>query len=214
MNQNYRTGLGVLLILAGLLMIGQQLGWIGGQWDEAILTLAFGAAGIFFLSLYLADRSRWWAAITTLVLLAIGASQLIEIFFPQIDGSFVGGGVLFLIGTSFILVYLLDRNMWWAIIPGSANLSLAAIVVADELIRTPEFETGGILILGLGLTFLTLYFLPGERENMQWALYPALPLLVFGLFVSLDQGELWKIVWPSLIILLGLCFILNSLRRG
>lgn len=214
MNQSYRTGLGLLLILAGLLMIGQQLGWIGGQWDEAVLTLAFGAASIFFLSMYLADRSRWWAAMVALILLASGASQLVEIFFPKLDGSFIGAGVLFLIGVSFFLVYFMDRRMWWAIIPGGVMFSLTAVTVADELVRVPGFESGGLLFLGIGLTFLALYFLPGNRESMQWAIYPALPLLVFGLFIGLDQGDLWNIAWPSLVILLGLYFIFISLRRG
>lgn len=213
MNQNYRTGLGLLLILAGLLMIGQQLGWIGGQWDEAVLALAFGAASILFLSMYLADRSRWWAAMVAFILAAVGVSQLIEIFFPRLDGSFIGGGVLFLIGVSFFLVYFMDRRMWWAIIPGGVMFSLTAVTVAEELVRIPGFESGGLLFLGMGLTFLALYFLPGQRESMQWAIYPALALLVFGLFISLDEGELWNLVWPSMIIALGVYFIFNALRR-
>jgi len=213
MSQNYRTFLGVLLILAGLLLFSQQLGWIGGQWDEAVLVVAFGAGVLFFASQYLADRTRWWAAMVAFIMFASAASQIVEIFFPNVDGTFIGAGFLFLVGVSFFIVYFMNRSMWWAIIPGGVMFSLTAVTLADDLLVSPGFETGGLLFLGLGLTFSALYFLPSNGSRMDWAVYPALSLLVFGIFVSLGESEQWNLVWPAMIIALGAYFIFNSLRK-
>ncbi len=213
MKQNYRAIFGVLLILAGVLLIGQEFGIIGGGWDEIMLGLAFGAGSFFFATMFLVDRSRWWAALVAFIFLGLAASQLIEVFLPSASGSIIGGTFLGLTGLGFLAIYFLDRTMWWAIIPAGVLVSLTAVTIVEDIPTVSGFESGGLLFLGLGLTFLVLYFLPVQGSRLTWAIYPALSLLVFGILIGFAELEAWAIIWPSMIIVAGLAFIIGAFRR-
>ena len=213
MQRNYRTLFGVVLILAGSLLLAQRNGLIGGDWNDAILTLVFGVGTIYFASLFFESRSRWWAALVAFIFLGITAENLLEIFFPSVPGFYSGASILFLMGVGFLAVYFLDRQMWWAIIPSGALLSLTGVVIFDEVGSGLPFDTAGILFVGLGLTFLVLYFLPVDGPRLTWAIYPALALVAFGLFVGVGERELWDVIWPALIVLLGLYFVWGAFRR-
>ena len=213
MSQNYRTVIGVALMLAGLLMVAQQMGLIGGQWDDALLTLGFAAGTLFFASLFFSDRTKWWAALVAFIMLGLAAANFLDVFFPQVSGSLTGTIFLLMMGIGFLAVYFLDRNNWWAIIPGGVMLSLSAVTFADDLLQVSGFDSAGILFLGMGLTFLVLYYLPVNGERMGWPIFPALGLILFGIFIGFEQAELWKIMWPVMIILAGIWFIFGAFRR-
>lgn len=55
-------------------------------------------------------------------------------------------------------------------------LTLGTISVLDEV---SGVENGGVLFLGLGLTFILLTILPGGSSR-SWAFIPGVILLVFG----------------------------------
>ncbi len=213
MQKNYRMIFGTILILAGVLLLAQRFGYVGGQWDDAIMTLAFGTATLYFVSLFISERSRWWAAFVAFIFLGLTTSQFIEVFLPNVPGFYVGASVLLLMGLGFLTIYYLDRQMWWALIPGGVMLSLTAVIAVEEVFPQVPFESAGFLFIGLGLTFLILFLLPTQGGRLRWAIYPALSLLVFGLFIGLGDENLWNIVWPSLILLLGIYFIFGAFRR-
>ena len=213
MQRNYRTIFGVVLILAGVLLLAQRLGIIGGQSGDAILSLAFGVGTLYFASLFFNDRSRWWAALVAFIFLSFTASQIIEIFFPAIPSFFAGMSILLFIGLGFIAIYFANKEMWWALIPGGVMLSLSAVTGVEELYPNIPFDAAGILFIGLGLTFLVLYFLRVQGSRLFWAIYPAISLLLFGLFVAFEGEEIWSVVWPALIVLLGIYFIIGAFRR-
>jgi len=213
MQKNYRTFFGLVLILAGILLLAQRMGFIGGEWDDAILTLVFAIGTIYFANLFYSDRSRWWAALVSFIMLGIAVSQFIEIFLPSLPDFYVGVSLLMLMGIGFLAIYFIDKQMWWAIIPGGVMLSLSAVTAADELIPNGGFEAAGLLFLGLGLTFFVLYFLRVPGPRLSWAIYPALALLGFGLFIGFGEEDLWNIIWPSMIVLLGFYFIFGAFRR-
>ncbi len=214
MQKNYRTSFGIVLILAGFLLLAQRMGYVGGQWDDAILTLVFGVATIYFASLFFSERTRGWAALVSFIFLSFTASQFIEIFLPSLPGFYVGISVLLLMGLGFLAIYFIDHEKWWALIPGGVMLSLTAVTTVEELYPTLAFEPAGLLFFGLGLTFLVLYFIRVQGPRLTWAIYPALSLLTFGLFISFGEKDLWNVIWPALIVLLGLYFIVGAFRRN
>ena len=210
--RNNRVVFGLLLILAGVLMMLQQLDLIPGGWEDIIFSIGFLVGTVFFVTVFLNDRSQWWAALLSFIFAGLTLVQVLDLLFPQ--GADFGGAIfLGLIGAGFLSVYLLDRAMWWAIIPGGVMLSLSALVVVDELGLDFGFESAGILFIGMGLTFLYLTTLTVEGERMSWAIWPAVPLLLLGLFVGLERAEAWTYVWPTLIILVGLYFVWGAIRK-
>lgn len=104
------------------------------------------------------------------------------------------------IGLAFLLIFLSNFKNWWALIPAGVLLSLAAMLLLG-------FESGGIFLIGLGLTFGVLGFIPTEHGRMRWAFIPAVVLIVIGIFVSLVVYDLFAVLWPLALIAGGLLII-------
>ena len=214
MQRNSRTLLGSLLIISGALLLLQRLDYIGGQAFDAVRAVIFGLGIIYFIQLYREDRSRWWPGLVAFIFAGLTIGYLIEIFFPGRANNFSGSIFLFMLGLGFLLIYFSNRINWWAIIPSGVMMSLTAVTLLDDLAPQFRFESGGALFIGLGLTFLVLYFLPVEGQKLSWAIFPSIILIIFGLFVGFERQEAWSFIWPSLIILFGIYFLVGSLRRG
>jgi hypothetical protein len=120
------------------------------------------------------------------------------------------GGVIILggIGLAFLLVYLSNRENWWAIIPAGVMLTLTAIVALQDL--ATGFEVGGLLFLGLGLTFIVVAVLPTQHGQMKWAFIPAGVLLAMGLLITAALSDLINYIWPVVLILAGLFLVLRT----
>ncbi|MCW5876358.1 MAG: hypothetical protein KIS85_05680 [Anaerolineales bacterium] len=213
MQRDYRTIFGVLLIAGGLLMALQQLGYLGGQWGDALF------AGIWALgALYFFDRSRSennpWFGFIALILGGLAASNLLDLFIAPIGEAL--GGAIFLgaIGAAFVLVYRREPNNWWALIPAGVMFSLASISLLNDLRLDLPFDTGGLLFIGIGLTFLLISRLRSAGEGLGWAVFPAIALLLFGLFVAFDAALPWNYVWPALLILAGAFSLLQAMRKN
>lgn len=203
---------GSFLILAGLLFLLQNVFNLplGGLFWAALLALG----GLVFISVYLNNRLHWWALIPGFTLLGVAATVFVNNFFPLLDdisgGLFVLGGI----GLAFAAIYLADRRNWWAIIPAGVMFTLAAISVLDQLLV--GFDSGGLLFLGLALTFVLVAILPNPQGQMTWAWYPAVVLAVIGLIIAVASQNLFRYFWPLILILGGLVLIFRTLvmRRG
>jgi hypothetical protein len=200
----YLVGVG-LIVVGGLLML-QTMGIldVGGLLWAAL----FAAAGIAFLFALFQDRSRWWAVIPGLTLLGLAAAIASGDLFPRFAA--VAGGAIFLgsLALAFSVIFLLRPDFWWAIIPAGTLATLAVVTgVADRLAGV---DSGGILFLGLAATFLILYLLPEGRGRQRWSIFPAAVLGLMGLGTGLLSGSVARLVWPAVLILLGLYFILRA----
>lgn len=198
---------GGLLILAGGLFLLQEMNLIPSAWDF-IWAFVFGIAGCAFLLVYWTNRTQWWLLIPGLSLLSLGIFMLFEEILPGadwIEAIFLAG-----IGLSFWLIYALNRENWWALIPGGVLVTLAVVAGIEPFVGGDL--GGGIFMLGIGLTFVLIGVIPTPQGRMRWAFIPAVVLLFLGIFIVTPLLPLLKYIWPVALILLGGYFVLRNLR--
>lgn len=199
---------GLLMILGGgALLADTLLGWDLGDyfWGTAALVGAL----VFLAEFIGKGKSAWWALIPGITLLGAAGSILSEALLPGAAGWLSGMVFLGAIGLAFFLVYLVDRNQWWAIIPGGVLGTLAVVQVFEEA-SLRRIDAGSIFFIGLGVTFLLVGLLPTPQGKMSWAFIPGGILLVLGLLLLASRADLMVIVGPAALILVGLALVVRA----
>jgi uncharacterized membrane protein len=202
---NWRMLIGALLVAVGLLSflnILTDFPFWGILWGSL-----FGVTGIAFLVYSRNDQKAWWALIPGVILLGLSILILSSVFFPRIGGAI--GGFIFLgsVSLAFWLVYLRNKNFWWAIIPGGVFGSLSLVTLVDEFTR---FDGGFVFLFGLAVTFALLAILPGMPGNRNWPWIPAGILALVSFFTIVSSMNQMGYVLSFLFIGLGLFLIVRN----
>lgn len=221
---------GLILIIGGLILIGQQLGWLGPRynwWALFILAPALASFGSAFTSLQNTGK-----------------------FSAAVRGG-LGGGIV-LLTLSLMFLFGLDWSIWWPLMVAAGGLA-----VFLEGISGKEVEgVGGILNIGLwiglGAIYLGIGFLLKNLgiydigilfgDYYWWAVAILIPgfgallgglisatkggrysaaafgLAIFGLAtlavgVIAFLGVSWDILTPTLLILAGLAILFGIFRK-
>ncbi len=190
---------GILLVAGGIALLLENLDIL--RLGGLIWGVVLGIAGIIFLSVYFENRNNWWSLIPGVSLLGFSFAALLGFFSPSLSESVGSSLVLGGICLSFVLVYLVNRENWWAIIPAGVLATLAVVSAVD--VGNYEVDTGGIFFIGVGLTFMLVAILPTPVGQMKWAIIPALIMFVMGTLISSQRLDILLYVWPILIILVG-----------
>lgn len=198
---------GSLLVLAGVMFLLQNLGFF--RFGDLFWGMLFLIGGSAFLSIFLQDRAQWWWIIPGLSLLGIGVLIVLTVLAPGLMAMIGGFIVLASIGAAFLIIYLLDQEKWWALIPAGTMFTLAAVSVYSQII--PGIETGGLFFLGLGLTFALVALLPTPAGRMTWAWIPAGILAFMGFVIFAATGSFMGYLWPLIIIAAGGFLIFRTL---
>jgi hypothetical protein len=142
------AGLGVLLVALGALFLLQNFGFLGDIGNLIWVSL-FGLGGLAFLWVFIANREQWWALIPGFALLGLAGT----LFLSDLDiaGGLIGGFFLGSIGMAFLIIYIIRREHWWAIIPAGALLTLALVATVSSSL--PGEVGGSIFFFGLAATF-------------------------------------------------------------
>jgi len=207
---NWRVIVGVVLLVLGVVALLQSLKIVpasGGIWDIFFCAL-FALAGLSFLVVLFQNRANWWAAIPGVILLSIGVLIGLNALAPQIGAQYGGMVVLGGIGLSFWVVYILSPQNWWAIIPGGTLFTLAAITVIPD---STGAVVGGVLFLGLAVTFGLLAILPTGNRRMNWPWIPAAALLVVGILISISAAQWLNFVWGAVLIVAGVFLVARTI---
>jgi hypothetical protein len=200
---------GLLLIIAGILLLLQNLG-IFEVIVALIWALIFAAGGLVFLYMFLTNRANWWAIIPGFALLGLAALIALDEFLPQVGDTL--GGMIFLggIGLAFWVIYFLNREHWWAVIPGGVMFTLALVTIVSYVLGGGW--AGGAFFVGLGLTFGLLYLLPTPHGRMKWALIPAAVLVAMGVLITAATTGGFAFLAGAVLILIGLYVIFRMFR--
>lgn len=202
-----RIILALLLIGAGIVFLLDSLELV--EFGALLWAAAFVVAGLIFLSVFFLDREQWWALIPGFVLLSLGGLIGTGELLPGLEGGWMGALFLGGIGLPFWVLFLMRRDFWWAIIPGGVLWTVALISGLSETL--PGEISGGILFLGIGLTFAVVSLVPTPEGRMKWALIPAGIMLLLGVIVMASTGgELFAYLWPAAFIIAGLYLLVRS----
>jgi hypothetical protein len=199
----------VLIVIGGALLVQNILNIPLG---DLFWGLLFFIAGLFFISIFNNNHRNWWGLIPGYTFMGISILLILGFFLPNVENLVGGSIVLAAIGPGFINIFLVEKQNWWAMIPAGVLLTLSAVTALDNVLN--DIDMGGVLLIGLGMTFALLPILPiPEKTSMKWAWIPAGILSTIGLLIlGLSKGSL-QIVGSILLILLGLFFIFRTLVR-
>lgn len=201
---------GALLILGGILFLLMNFGFLRNA-GALVIAMLFGAGGLAFLGVFASNSRHWWAAFPAFALLGIAGLITLGVTVPNVAA--VLGGSLFLgsLALGFLLVYITHPENWWAIIPGGVLLTLAVVALTAEVLGGTL--GGAIFFLGLAATFGLVYVLPTPQGRQLWAAWPAGGCTVVGVLVLIGSTGLFDILWPVILILVGLFLIYRYLTH-
>jgi hypothetical protein len=204
-----RLAVAGLLVLAGILFLLQNFNLLTNAF-AAIWAIIWIAAGVGFILYYLRFRAFWWLLIPGLICLAIGVLTGLDALHAGVAENIAGAVLLGGIGVAFVVIYIMHQRQWWALIPAGALISLAA--VTGWFGTTGTGISGGFFLVGLGLTFVIIQFLPTYRPRSNWPGIVGAVLLVLGA-ASIGTGTyLGNLIWPIALIALGLFLAFFWLR--
>jgi hypothetical protein len=133
-----------------------------------------------FAAAYLTDRARnWWALIPGGVMLFLALTTLLV---DNIGGEWVGSLFLFLIGLSFLVVYLNNHTRTWALLVAyiMGVLSIAPALASGGGDTAAYF--GSVFLLAVALPFFVVYL--RDAKNW-WAIIPAGVMTVLAVIATL-----------------------------
>jgi hypothetical protein len=200
---------GLLLITGGILFLLDSLGIAAV--GSVVWPALIGIASLAFLFIFAtAPRTNWWAAIPGFVLLGLTGTVALD----QVARGGAGdwGGALFLggIALAFWVIYFVNPDHWWAVIPGGVLLTLSLVAGLSSVLE--GVEMGGVFFFGLGLTFALLALLPTSEGRLTWAIIPAIVLLVMGALITAAAAQLIDYVWPVALVVGGLYLLYRVFR--
>jgi hypothetical protein len=204
-NSTKRIFFGAALILIGGLFLAQQIFDLPIHLGGMIIASLFALAGAAFLFVMFSNREHnWWAAIPGLVLVGLGALIASGELLPEFSAKFGGGMFLGFIGLAFLVVFLIKRDNWWAIIPMGVLFTLSIVAIMGAFFH--GLAMGAAFFLGLATTFAIVGLLPvGRKEKWPWI--PAGICAVIGTMMMVGSGEMMDsfagLIWPGLLVLGG-----------
>ncbi|WP_457948853.1 hypothetical protein ACTAQI_00765 [Pseudarthrobacter sp. alpha12b] len=127
-------------------------------------------------------KSASASIVAGIVLIVLGGLLLLDRFGVMDSAAIVAPLIFAAVGVLFLSLFVRRRENWWAAIPGSVFLGLAAVITTTQL-------TGGawgaaFLFLFMGAGFASVYV--RERSNW-WALIPSGVMLTLAAIVALPQ---------------------------
>jgi hypothetical protein len=198
---------GVTLIMMGVFFLAQQLGYFGAM-QLPFWAFAFGLLGLIFLVTFSTDRRQWWALIPGCILPGV-ALLIVNEQNELITGTQAGALFLFSVGLPFLLIYLVDRRQWWALIPGGVLTVIALLVFVTER-ELPGQAIAAILLFGLAAVFALVRFATRSSPYMGWATWVAIILAVIGALVLITGPQTAALAGPAILIGLGLFLLARA----
>lgn len=116
-------------------------------------------------------------------LIAVGVLMLLDLLGVAESFAYVPALMFAAVGVVFISLFIRSRENWWAAIPGSVFLGVAAVITVTQL--TAGSAGGAYLFLFMAAGFAAVYL--REPANW-WALIPCGVMFTLAVIVALPQA--------------------------
>jgi hypothetical protein len=195
---------GGLLLLFGVMALVETYtdlsAWV---WVAVLAAAGLGAFGV-----YLTDRSDRGLLIPAYVLWAIaGLVGLIELNILR-DES-VATYVLAAIALPFLVVFLRNRDQWWALIPAYVLLAVGVMVGLIGLGVLDDLLVPAYVMFAIAIPFFAVY---ARNTKQWWALIPGGIMAVIGLSFLIAEAAA-QYVGPAVLILVGAWVLVRQFMR-
>ena len=160
----------------------------------------------FFVVFLFNPKENWWALIPSWVMVTI-AVMVFLLGLNMLPGGIIPLYVLGSIGLPFLVVYLLNRENWWALIPAYALFAIGIMVFLITAGVLINLAIPAYIMFAVAIPFFFV-FLYNRKEN-RWALIPGgiTGVIGVGFFAGTDLA---KYVIPAVLILFGGWVLINS----
>lgn len=194
-------GVFLLLITTDVIDINLNASWLFG--------ILFLFAFLLFMGIYFSmRREQFWPLIPGIIMLGLSLLILSEEIGLR---STIGAGLFILfLGLSFLVVYIFHPEHWWAVIPAGIVGSVSLVIFFGDLLGV------GLMFLGMGVTFIALYFILLSTEDKHWwPLIPGSILAFMGiLFLFFGPIEFGNYILPIALIIVGIILIIKSMKSN
>jgi len=184
MNIN-RSGLfwGLLLIAAGVVALGQQMGYINQFTEPRIWIAVFAAVSLLaFLNYALSGWKQWGWLFPAGVF--GGLALVITLATSNVDSAAVASPLFLGLLIPFVAAYLTDRtHNWWALIPGGVMLFLALTTLFVD--SSGGEWVGALFLFMIALSFLVVYL---NNRTRTWAFLVAYIVGVLSIAPLMSTG--------------------------
>ena len=181
---------GLLFILAGAVLLTDQLGWVNfslfsmNTWVYVFAGLSLVFFLIYFLSAFglqaqVNGLGKWGWLFPALILGSI--SLTIWMAERGLDGSYIGMPVLLSIAIPFYVGFAFNRKAWGLLIPAWVMTVLAFVTLTADLVNGNL--VGALFLYAVAVPFLAVYL--GNRSR-RWALIPAWVTFILGTITLLS----------------------------
>ena len=144
-----------------------------------------------------------------ILLVAAGVIFLLDnLGLIMLDWEMLIGPMFAIGGLVFLMVFILNTDDWWALIPGFVLMGIGIIVFMDDNMQAVADRWSGAVFLGfLGLAFFLIYF---THVNQWWAIIPGGVLLTLaGVTLVPGEGDVSGVIFfLGLALTFGLVYIL------
>ena len=208
---------GLLLILLGIAALAYNFGALD---DYKLMTAYVVAAllavmGAAFLLAMVFQRHQWFYVIPGFSFLALGGVVYLSTL-ESIRPEWLGA--LFLVGIAlgFLVVFLQNRQeRWWALLQAETILLIALMGLGLGIPEGSERWLGALLFGGFAMSFFFVWLFSSERGRLAWALILAGVLAIFaGVVFTSGQNMLVLLLWPGLLLLIGLFLVIRGFSGG
>ncbi len=137
--------------------------------DQLVGIVALGEIAVPFAVAYFVDRQNWWALVLAYTMLVLGS--LLALTIGNIPLETLGAIALLAIALPFWVLYISDRQNWWALLPAGLISAIGVfLLVSFSLLRPVGGRFYVVLNAVLAAVFVALWL---AFRRLDWALWLA-----------------------------------------
>jgi hypothetical protein len=193
---------GLLIFLGIVSLLDNLIEFSAWTWVGVLVV-----GGLIVFAIFLTDRSDWLLLLPAYTLWAIAG--LIAVTVSEIlRGEAIAFYVLSAVALPFLVVFLRNRQHWWALIPAYTLFVVGLMVGLIGLGILDDLLIPAYVMFAIAIPFFVIF---ARNRQHWWALIPAGILTAIGISFLLAE-DMFIVIGPVLLIIAGAFILFRALR--